>query len=86
MKVLTSPNDDFLYQRLILLLEQVKLVQGADNLIFTLRRHKKIKNYLVQKQSDRINSIENDFFNDDGTLKSDSIQNYLDKHINHVVY
>ena len=75
MKILTSPDDDFLYQKLLVLLQQVKLVQGGTALASTLRRHNKLKVYLIEKQIDRIKSIEERYFNSDGSLDSVAIQN-----------
>lgn len=73
MKILTSNDDDFLYSQLLRLLEQIKLCQGGTALDSTLRRHNKLKIYLISKQIDRIRSIEERYFNPDGTLISSAI-------------
>lgn len=75
MKILTSSDDNFLYNRLLMLCQQVKLVQGGTSLASTLRRHSKIKTYMIQKQVDMLDSIESRFFTDDG-LNKDEIENY----------
>ena len=55
MKVITSPADDFLYERIILILEQVKLVRGGTELAYTLRNHKFIRDYCKEKAKDNSN-------------------------------
>ena len=79
MKVLTSNKDDFLYERIIRLLEQVKLVRGGTDLAYTLRNHKKIRDYCREKQSMEINRIETDYFNPDGSLDNDVIDSEFEK-------
>ena len=66
MKILTSPDDDFLYEQLLRLLEQIKLVQGGTSLASSLRRHNKIKLYMIEKQIERIKYIEDKYFCKDG--------------------
>lgn len=66
MKILTSPDDDFLYERLLELLNQMKLVQGGTALASSLRRHNKIKIYLIEKQISKIQYIEEKYFTSDG--------------------
>lgn len=78
MKIITSPEDDFLYDRIIELLSQVKLVQGGSAIPATLRRHKVIKDYLMEKQSMLITHIENTYF-EDGDLNQFAIEKYLHK-------
>lgn len=62
MKILTSKSDDFLYSKLLELLQQIKLVQGGTALSSTLRRHTDIKLYMIQKQIDKIQHIEEKYF------------------------
>ena len=66
MKILVSDNDDFLYERLLALLEEIKLVQGGTALSSSLRRHSKIKLYLIEKQIEKIRDIEEKYFTDSG--------------------
>lgn len=75
MKILTSSDDNFLYDRLLDLLYQIKLVQGGTALSATLRRHNKIKTYLVSKQVDLLNHIEENFFDNEG-LDATAIEQY----------
>lgn len=77
MKIITSDDDNFLYERLLNLLNEVKLVQGGTALSSTLRRHNKIKFYLISKQIDKIQFIEKKYFNDDGSLNHFEIENHL---------
>lgn len=79
MKILTSSKDDFLYERIIRLLEQVKLVRGGTDLAYTLRNHKKIRDYCREKQSMEIERIETDYFNPDGSLDNDAIDAFYEK-------
>lgn len=74
MKVITSPADDFLYERIILILEQVKLVRGGTELAYTLRNHKFIRDYCKEKQTAELNYIDDHYFNSDGSLKNISLQ------------
>ena len=78
MKILTSQKDDFLYEYLINLLKQVKLVRGGTELAYTLRRHRKIADYLKEKQKNRLYKVEEDFFNPDGTLDQDAIDGHFE--------
>lgn len=75
MKILTSSEDDFLYARIIALLNEVKIAQGGSAIPPTLRRHKKIKEYLIEKQKARIRYIEDTYFDSDG-LNQFAIENY----------
>lgn len=76
MKILTSPDDDFLYEKLLALLNQIKLTQGATALNSTLRRHSKIKLYMLEKQIRQIQHIEEKYFDKDG-LNQLAIEEYL---------
>lgn len=78
MKILTSSDDDFLYERLLELLEQMKLVQGGTALASSLRRHNKIKLYMMEKQIQKIKHIEETYFCKDG-LDQTAIEAYLHK-------
>ena len=78
MKILTSPDDDFLYERLLELLQQMKLVQGGTALASSLRRHNKIKLYMIEKQIQKIKHIEETYFCKDG-LDQASIEAYHHK-------
>lgn len=78
MKILTSPDDDFLYKKLLELLYQIKLTQGATALNSTLRRHNMIKIYLLEKQINQIKTIEERYFDKDG-LNQLAIEEYLHK-------
>lgn len=75
MKITTSYEDDFLYERLLTLLKQIKLVQGGTALSSTLRRHNKIKLYMIEKQIQKIKYIEEHYFCEDG-LDPSAIENY----------
>ena len=79
MKVLTSNKDDFLYERIINLLQQVKLVRGGTDLAYTLRNHKKIRDYCVAKQKREFELLEEDFFHPDGSLDIDVIEGEFEK-------
>lgn len=76
MKILTSKDDNFLYDRFMILLQQIKLVQGGTALASTLRRHIKIKNYLIDKQSSILNHLEETYFHPDGSLDRDALDEY----------
>lgn len=76
MKVLTSSDDDFLYNRLLELLDQIKLVQGGSAIPPTLRRHKPIRDYLMEKQKQKIKYIEENYFCG-GELDQTAIENYI---------
>lgn len=76
MKILTSPDDDFLYEKLLILLNQIKLTQGGTALNSTLRRHNKIKLYLLEKQIQQIKHIEEKYFDKDG-LNQLAIEDYI---------
>lgn len=75
MTILTSDEDDFLYEKLLELLNQIKLVQGGSSLPATLRRHRQIKLYLIEKQIKKIEHIEKKYFTDDG-LDTTAIESY----------
>lgn len=47
-----------LYDKSIELLQQIKLTQGNTALNSTLRRHAKLKKFLLEKQVDRLQIIE----------------------------
>ena len=78
MKIITSNEDDFLYDYLLELLQQVKLVQGGSAIPPTLRRHKPIRDYLLEKQKVKINHIEETYFTG-GELNGLAIESYLHK-------
>lgn len=69
-----SHNDDILYERIIRCLKEVKLVRGGTELAYTLRNHPKIRNYCKDKQKAELDYIDNHFFNEDGSLKKESLQ------------
>ncbi|MBQ6414191.1 hypothetical protein IJI28_01020 [Candidatus Saccharibacteria bacterium] len=69
----TSSKDDFLYQELMELLWDHKLLRGGAALNQTLKDHNVLTLYLISKQIDKIRNIEESYFNDDGSLKSDII-------------
>lgn len=79
MKILTSNDDNFLYDRIIVLLEQIKLVQGGSALPPTLRRHKAIRNYLMDKQKAKINYIEETYF-PSGELDQTAVESFIATH------
>lgn len=77
MKVLTSKEDDFLYEYVLDFLEQIKLVQGGTALSATLRRHSLLKEYMIQKQRDKIAYIEETYFDmEHNSLNDDAITAY----------
>ena len=75
-KIETSWDDDFLYEKLTRLLEQIKIVQGGTELAYTLRNHQNIKLYLISKQIEKIKHIEKTYFKDDGSLNQFAIENF----------
>lgn len=75
MKILTSNSDNFLYSRILELLQQIKLVQGGTALSSTLRRHNKIRFYMIEKQRSLLNSIEEKYFTESG-LNEDAINEF----------
>lgn len=77
-KIETCSRDNFLYEELGRLLQEIKLAQGGTALDATLKRHNMIRIYLISKQIDKIRDIEQTYFNDDGTLNDDAIIMYLD--------
>lgn len=76
MKIITSEEDTFIYDRLIVLLNDIKLVRGGTELAYSLRNHPKIRNYLREKQVIFLSNIEKVYFNDDGSLNQLAIENY----------
>lgn len=82
-QVHTSLKDDFLYERIIILLKQVKLVRGGTELAYTLRNHPKIRNYCREKQVQEIKDIEDFYFNSDGTLDHEAIEIEFEKNSLH---
>lgn len=70
-----DPEDDFLYERLLSLLEEIKLVQGGTALASTLRRHQQVKIYMIEKQIQKIRAIEETYFVDSG-LNQDAVKNF----------
>ena len=82
MKVLKSKDievrkiDDFLYEQIITILQQVRLVRGGNDLAYTLRNHPIIKNYCEAKQRYMIQYIEETYFHPDGTVDFDVVENY----------
>lgn len=77
-KIETCSRDNFLYEELGRLLQEIKLAQGGTALDATLKRHNMIRIYLISKQIDKIRDIEQTYFNDDGTLNVDAINMYLE--------
>lgn len=77
-KLETCSRDNFLYEELGRLLQEIKLAQGGTSLDATLRRHNKIRIYLISKQIDKIRDIEETYFNEDGTLNNEAINMYLE--------
>lgn len=55
-------NRDILEYQILQLLQDIKLVQGGTALASTLRRHPKVKKYLIEKQIDRLSQLEQDNF------------------------
>lgn len=90
MKILTSNKDDFLYDRFMVLLKQIRLVQGGTALASTLRRHSSIKNYLVEKQIKFISYLEETYFHPDGSLDDEAIEGFFEQkssqNNNNIVY
>lgn len=84
MKILTSEEDDFLYNKLLDLLKEVKLVRGGTELAYTLRNHRVIRDYLKEKQTEKLKYYEDTFFTEDG-LDQLAIESYLQSP-NHSVY
>lgn len=79
MKILKSTElevgreDNFLYDWLIALFQEVKLIQGGTELAYTLRNHQKLKNYCIAKQRAKIALIEDGYFNENGSLINEAI-------------
>lgn len=76
MKIITSDEDTFLYDRLITLFQEIKLVRGGTDFAYTLRNHPKLRNYCRDKQIDFLTSLEERYFNSDGSLNSLAIQSH----------
>lgn len=74
--IITTSDDDFLYERIIKLLQEVKLVRGGTDLAYTLRNHKLIKQYLTEKQKAEIRYIENTYFDERDNLNTLAIQSH----------
>ena len=53
-----KPINELLYDSVIKLLSEIKLAHGADFLNSTLRRHKKIKDFLLQYQKDKLSEFD----------------------------
>lgn len=66
-------KEDLLYNSLISFLYEIKIFQGGTALSSTLRRHPIIKAFLLRKQKERLNSFESSYFNSDGSLDYDSL-------------
>lgn len=83
MTILTSKEDDFLYDQLLRLLYQIKIVQGVPAVTSTLRRHSTIRQYLIQKQIDKLKFMEERYFRDSDlnhvALRIDSQKRTLQK-------
>lgn len=77
-KIETCSRDNFLYEELGRLLHEIKLAQGGTALDATLKRHNKIRIYLISKQIDRLRDLELTYFNDDGTLNVEAINMCLE--------
>lgn len=65
-KINSNSEDDFLYDYILKFLYEIKIVQGGNALSATLRRHKNLKSYLIDKQVSKLARIEDEFFTDDG--------------------
>ena len=61
-KISTSSADNFLYDRLIDLFNEIKLIQSGSAVPATLRRHKIIKDYLIEKQKHILQYVEDTYF------------------------
>lgn len=66
-------NEDLLYKSLVSFLYDIKIFQGGTALSATLRRHPKIKAFLLRKQKERLNSFESSYFNSDGSVDYESL-------------
>lgn len=64
----TNSNDDFLYLDLLSLFSGLRLIMGGSELNATLKRHSKIRDYMLSKAYSKLIHLETEFFNDDGTL------------------
>lgn len=58
MDIVVSSVHDDIYNSLIKLLGELKLVLGPEGLSATIRRHKLVRDFLVTYQQDALNSIE----------------------------
>lgn len=72
----TSPSDDFVYQKFIHILQNIRLVQGGSALDATLHRHPRVLNYCKAKQLAQLNEVESSYFYDDGTLNSSALDEF----------
>lgn len=73
MKILISTDDDLLYKDLIEFLYEIKIAQGGTALESTLYRHKILRNYLKEKQRQKIDELERIYFNSDGSLNHEAV-------------
>lgn len=78
MKIFVHKPDDILYLEIMQFLGEVKLLQGGDGLIATLRRHKGLKNFLIDKQKEHVEFFETTYFNSDGSLDYDVLDSLKD--------
>ena len=74
--IVTNDDDTFLYDRLIVLFKEIKLIQSGSGLDSTLRHHRRLQNYCMAKQSDFLNHIEERYFLDDGSICLSAINDY----------
>lgn len=75
MKIITSSDDDFLYNRILKLLSEIKLAHGGNFLASSLRKHPVIRTYLRDKQSKILINIESTYFTADD-LDRTAIEQY----------
>lgn len=59
-----SPSSIELYNKSISLLHEIKVTQGATALNSTLRRHPKLKKFLLSMQVDKLSLIEDSISKD----------------------
>lgn len=71
-------KEDLLYSSLIAFLYDIKIFQGGTALSSTLRRHSKIKNFLLRKQKERLDHIESIYFSSDGSLDLEALDDLVD--------
>lgn len=82
--MITGSEDDFLYFKIISILNQIKITQGGTALDYTLKRHPKILNYCKAKQLKQIKYIEDTYFFENGALDSTIISEWHMQHPNYV--